>query len=339
MQPVRHERAATLPELLGRAALAGAGGPPAAARAQFLGGGTNLVDHMQLGIARPDVLLHLDGLADPALRRISAGPDGLRLGALVRMAELERHPDAGRNYPVIVETLREAASPQLRNMATLAGNLLQRTRCAYFRDPLWPCNRRQAGSGCAAMGGIDRRHAVLGTSGHCIAAYPGDLAQALLALDAVVEVAAPEGGRCLPLAALHRLPGSTPHIETVLRADEAIVAIRVPPVPWARRSRFVKVRDRAAFAFALASAAVVLDLDGAHVREARIALGGVATVPWRARPAEDLLCGARLDERAAEAAAEAAFLEARVGNRNAFKVELGKAVLVRALLEARDMQV
>lgn len=340
MRPFRLERAATLPEL----ARLTAGRrlsqrPPVQAAVQFISGGTNLVDTMKLDVARPETVVDLNGLGEAGLRRIEDGDAGIRLGALVRMAEAEEHPAVRGRFPAIAESLALAASPQIRNMASLAGNLLQRTRCEYFRESSWACNKRSPGSGCSAIGGVDRQHAVLGTSPHCIATYPGDLAQALVALEAMVEIEGGQGLRKIPVAELHRLPGDSPHVETVLNADDVIVAISVPSRPWSARSHFLKVRDRTSYAFALASAAVALDLDGETVREARIALGGVATVPWRAVAAEDALRGRVLDERSTAEAAEAAFAGARPGRRNAFKVDLGRATLVQALLETSRMRV
>lgn len=312
---------------------------PTQANTQFIAGGTNLADYMKLGVAQPQRLLDLNNLAEPTLRQISISDDMIRFGALVRMGEAADNNDVRRRCPLLADSLKFAASGQLRNMASLAGNVLQRTRCEYFRETSWPCNKRQPGSGCAAMDGFNRQHAVLGTSDACIATYHGDFAQALVALDAVVEVEGRHGPREIPFARLHRLPGDTPDIETDLAADEVIVAIDVPLGAWSRRSRYLKIRDRESYAFALASAAVALEMDGNTVRQARIALGGVATVPWRARAAEDALRGHALDDKAAAAAAEAAFAGARPREYNAFKIPLGERTLVRALLETRDMKV
>jgi xanthine dehydrogenase YagS FAD-binding subunit len=219
--------------------------------------------------------------------RIEADASRLRLGALVRMADAADHPVVRRDYPVIAQSLLLAASAQLRNMGSLGGNVLQRTRCTYFRDVSYSaCNKRNPGSGCAAMGGINRMHAVLGTSDQCIATYPGDFAQALITLDADVEIIGPAGVRSLPFSALHRMPGDAPDIETTLRPGEMISSFFVPATSWAQRSLFVKVRDRESYEFAVASAAVALDLVDGLVRTSRIALGGVATVPWRAERAE-----------------------------------------------------
>ena len=311
------------------------GVPPTEASAQYLAGGTTLLDLMKLDVMRPQTVIDLGGLRrDNA--RIVASADGLSLGAMVSMAEAAEHPAVLRDYPVIAETLKLAASDQLRNMASLGGNVLQRTRCAYFRDTRWDaCNKRNPGSGCAALDGVNRQHAVLGASESCIATYPGDFAQALIALGARVET----NLRRIDCAELHRRPGTTPNVETTLQPGELITAIVVPAGPWTRRSRYLKIRDRQSYQFALVSAAVALDMDGDSVREARIALGGVATVPWRSREAEAALRGKPLDEAAAMAAADAAFAGAVPRKHNAYKVALGKSTLVRALLETRQMRV
>lgn len=307
---------------------------------QFIAGGTNMTDYMALNVARPARLIDINRLPASRYARIESGAEGLRFGALVRMAEAEDHPLVQGRYPILHDALKLAASRQIRNMASLGGNILQRTRCAYFRETSWPCNKREPGSGCAALDGINRQNAILGTSEHCIAAYAGDFAQALIALDATVEtVGAVRGARTIRFADLHRPPGDTPQIETILEPSELIVAIVVPAGPWTARSRYVKIRDRQSYQFALTAAAVALDLDGARVGEVRIALGGVATVPWRAHAAEAALRGQVLDEAAATRAADAAFAGARTRPYNAFKVPLGKQTLVRALLEAKAMPV
>jgi len=306
---------------------------------QYLAGGTTLIDLMKLDVLAPERLIDINPLAREH-GAIVAGPGGLRLGALVRMSDAAVHPAVRAGWPVIAQTLEAAASPQIRNMASLGGNVLQRTRCAYYRDTRWAaCNKRTPGSGCAALEGVNRRHAVLGVSEACIAAYPGDFAQALIALEAVVVTLAPGGGRRIAFEDLHRPPGSTPHLETNLAPGELIVAFEIPRAPWAARSLYVKIRDRASYDFALASAAVALDMDGARVREARIALGGVASRPWRARQAEGALRGTVLDEASAAGAARAAFAGARAHGEAAFKRELGQRTLVRALLAAGAMEV
>lgn len=308
------------------------------ASTQLVGGGTTLLDLMKLDVMRPDALVDITPLGTGRSGNIEASPRGLRLGALVRMSDAAEDGAVLRDYPVIAQSLSLAASQQLRNMARLGGNALQRTRCSYFRDPSYArCNKRNPGSGCAAIDGFNRLHAVLGTSDHCIAHYPGDFAQALIALDATVEILGAGGARSIRFADLHRLPGSTPHIETRLAPGELITAYVVPAGPWTRRSAYIKVRDRDSYAFALASAAVALDMDGPTVRSARIALGGVATVPWRATEAEALLAGKPLDDATATKAADAAFAGAKTHAHNAYKVPLGKATLVRALLTVQAM--
>ncbi|MER8770307.1 xanthine dehydrogenase family protein subunit M [Mesorhizobium sp. M0960] len=340
MRPFVYERPASVSAAAAIASrFAAEGVPPTEAAAQFIAGGTNLADYMKLGVARPERLVDLNGLGDRALRQIEVGDDSIRFGALVRMGEAADTGEIKRLCPMLAESLKFAASGQIRNMASLAGNVLQRTRCEYFRETSWPCNKREPGSGCAAMEGFNRQHAVLGTSNACIATYHGDFAQALIALGATVEVEARRGMRKIAFSRLHRLPGDTPNVETELASDEVITAIEVPLGAWSRRSRYLKIRDRESYAFALASAAVALDMDGDTVSQARIALGGVATVPWRAKAAEEALSGKALDDEAAEAAAEAAFAEAKPREHNAFKVPLGKRTLVRALLETRDMKV
>ena len=309
------------------------------AAAQFIAGGTNLTDYMSLGVARPDILVDINELRE-RFGRIESDKHRLRLGALVRMAEAEDHPVIRRDFPMLAQTLVLAASRQIRNMASLGGNVLQRTRCEYFREVSWPCNKRRPGSGCAALDGINREHAILGTSDHCIATYPGDFAQALIALEATVETTGgPAGPRTIPFAELHRLPDDTPHLETNLAPGELITFLNVPRGPWTRRSCYVKVRDRESYQFALTSAAVALQLEGDIVQEARIALGGVATIPWRSRTAEAVLGGHRLNETLAAKAAAAAFADARAREHNAFKIAIGQQTLVRALLQAQQMQV
>jgi xanthine dehydrogenase YagS FAD-binding subunit len=316
-------------------ATGGGDAPPTASPGQFLAGGTQLLDLMKLGTMQPERLVDINGLP---LAAIEAGPQGLKLGALARMSEVETHAAVRRDYPVIAQTMAMAASQQLRNMATLAGNVLQRTRCPYFRDPSWAaCNKRAPGTGCAALEGNNRKHAVLGASDNCIAAYPGDFAQALVALGATVQTTGPSGVRQIPFEQLHTGP-EDPHRETMLQPGELITAFLVPSGPWTRRSTYVKIRDRESYAFALASAAVALDLRDGAVQEARIGLGGVAYKPWRAHAAEDALRGKLLDEGTAADAARAAFAGARPRGENAYKVELGRRTLVRALLQAAKME-
>jgi xanthine dehydrogenase YagS FAD-binding subunit len=312
----------------------------ASAQSQYLAGGTTLLDLMKLDVMRPTRLIDINALQDSRLSQIEFGTRDLRLGAMVRMSDAADHPDVLKQFPVIAQALQLAASAQIRNMASLGGNVLQRTRCNYFRDTSYPnCNKRNPGSGCAAMQGINRMHAVLGTSEECIASYPGDFAQALIALDAQIELSGPDGDRKIEFTSLHRQPGTTPHVETTLAPGELITAFRVPATPSARRSLFLKIRDRESYEFALASAAVVLEIEGDTVRQARIALGGVATVPWRAREAEDRLKGKTIDEQTVASAAEAAFAQAKPYEHNKFKIELGKRTLIRALHQAATLEI
>ncbi|MBI0537390.1 xanthine dehydrogenase family protein subunit M [Roseomonas sp. KE2513] len=337
MRPFEYERAGGSEAALAASARHAA---PDAPPPQYLAGGTNLLDLMKIGVMHPPALINIDALRG-AHGGIEADASGLRLGALAHMAEAAEHPAILRDYPAIAQSLQQAANQQLRNMATLAGNVLQRTRCNYFRDPSWnACNKRRPGSGCAAKEGVNRLLAVLGVSEACIASYPGDFANALAAFGAEVGLASPEGGtRRIPFENLHRLPGDTPQIETDLHPGELITDFHVPAGPWTRRSLYLKVRDRASFAFAVASAAVALDLEGGTVREARIGLGGLAAKPWRSHGAEAALRGRRMDESTAQEAAEAAFANAITHGENAFKPELGRRTLVRALLEAAEMEV
>jgi xanthine dehydrogenase YagS FAD-binding subunit len=299
------------------------------ALAEYIAGGTDMVQLLQEYVRRPERLVSLAGLLDD---RIEVRAQGLRLGAAATMAEVAVHPGVVEQYPVISEALLESASPQVRNQATMGGNLLQRTRCPYFRDVGYAaCNKRAPGSGCAAIGGENRWHAVLGTSEHCIAAHPSDLAVALVALDAAVEVRGSGGQRSVPLIDFHRLPEDTPHIETVLEPGEVIAAITVPASPAARRSHYLKVRDRASFEFAIVSAAVALDMDVDRIRQARIALGGVGTKPWRVPRVEAALVGTALEPTALRQAAALAAEGARGRGHNGFKIELMQRAIVRAI--------
>lgn len=306
-----------------------------AAGARILAGGTTLYDLMKLNIEAPAQIVDVTGLRD--LHGIHVSRTEIVFGALTRMSEAAEHPQVLRQAPVLAESLSKAASQQLRNMATLGGNLLQRTRCAYFRNgPEYPCNKRTPGSGCAAREGLDRGHALLGASDACRAVYPGDWAVALIALDASIDVQGPRGTRRVPVAALHRLPEDHPEIETSLAPDEMILRIRVPLSRVARTSTYHKFRDRESYAFALVSAAVALDLRDGVVGEARIALGGVATRPWRAAAAEKILVGRRLDHEAALEAGRVAFADAQPGRHNGFKVELGAQAVADALMIAAE---
>lgn len=338
MRPFRFQRARDAADAVGAAASLAQPVAAVEAPTQFLAGGTVLLDLMKLDVMCPARVIDITPLA--ARHSEIEFKDGeLRLGGLARMADAADHPLIRREFPVIAQSLEKAASPQLRNMATLSGNVLQRTRCPYFRDISWrSCNKRNPGSGCAAMDGVNRRHAILGVSDHCIASYPGDFAQALIALDAKVEILGPAGAMTIPFAQLHREPGDSPHLETRLAPGALITAFIVPGGPWTRRSLYLKIRDRESYDFALTSAAVALHLTDGVVREARIALGGVATVPWRSPDAEAVLLGKPLDRNQAYEAARAAFASAMPRDGNRFKVELGKRTLARALLSAAAME-
>ncbi len=338
MRPFAYQRAKDASAAVAALAAAATDNYPLTESAvQPLAGGTTLIDLMKLDVMRPGTLIDINPLAS-AWSTINLEDGNLRLGALARMSDVAANDDIQRNYPVIADALRLAASQQLRNMATLGGNVLQRTRCPYFRDVSYSnCNKRDPGSGCAALEGINRMHAVLGTSEQCIATYPGDFAQALIALDATVEVTGKSGGRTLPFAQLHKPPGNSPQIETTLIAGELISGFTIPG-RWPR-SVYLKARDRQSYEFALASAAVALDVRDGLVRDARIGLGGVATVPWRAREAEVLIKGQKFDDGLARRVAEAAFAGARANTHNAFKIALGKRVVARALHQAAAMEV
>ena len=310
--------------------------------ASYIAGGTSLYDMMKLDVVRPRHLI--DVTAIEGLDRIETGGDRLRFGALAPMSAVAADKTLVRDYPVLAESLWKAASQQLRNMATVGGNLLQRTRCLYFRNGTgnpsavgsYPCNKRESGSGCAAIGGLDRGQAVLGQSSSCTAVSPGDWPVALTALDAYVEVLGSNGTRSLPIADLYRLPGTTPHLEFTLQPGEMITAIVVPKTPAGRRSTYHKIRDRESYAFALASAAVALDMNGDRVRRAHVALGGVATKPWRTVAAEQLLVGQRLTPETALAAGRAALQGARPGRLNGYKIELGARTVADALMIAAE---
>jgi xanthine dehydrogenase YagS FAD-binding subunit len=309
-------------------AVAAASEPDAA----YLASGTNLLDLMKGGISRPGKLVDISHL--PGLDRIEEFANGgVRIGTLVRNADLAHNRDFARRFPAVAEALLSGASAQLRNAATVGGNLLQRTRCAYFYDTASGCNKRNPGAGCDARGGANRLHAIMGWSESCIAAHPSDLCVPLVALDAVVEVEGKAGRRDIPLEKFHRLPGDTPERESVLEPGEMIVAVRLPPdaAHFAAHARYLKVRDRTSYAFAVASAAAALRLERDTITEARLALGGVAAKPWRAREAEESLRGARADASAFRRAAEAALATAKSAGDNGFKIELARRIVARAL--------
>jgi len=338
MRPFAYQRATDASAAV--AALAAAAtdnNPLIESKVQPLAGGTTLIDLMKLDVMRPSTVIDINPLAS-AWSAINLDGGNLRLGALARMSDVAANPEIQHNYPVVADALRLAASQQLRNMATLGGNVLQRTRCTYFRDVSYGnCNKRNPGSGCAALEGINRMHAVLGISEQCIATYPGDFAQALIALDATVEITGRSGVRTIPFSELHKPPGNSPQIETTLAAGELISGFSIAG-RWPR-SVYLKARDRQSYEFALASAAVALDVQDGLVRDARVALGGVATVPWRAREAEAVIKGQKLDDGLAQRVAEAAFATAKGNKHNAFKIGLGKRVVARALHQAAAMEV
>lgn len=298
-----------------------------------IAGGTTLVDLMKLDVQSPAHLVDINPLP---LNRIETLPDGgLRIGAMVRNSDLAHDETVIKRYPVLSQALLAGASAQLRNMATTGGNLMQRTRCYYFRDPEYAaCNKRKPGSGCAALEGFNRIHAVLGGSEHCVATHPSDMAVALVALDAVVHITGPRGERRVPIEEFHKLPGDTPHIETAVQNGELITYVTLPKSPFAQRSAYVKLRDRASYEFALASAAVAVDLNGSTIKTVRVALGGIATKPWRSHEAEQVLTGASANADTFHAAAEAALKSAKPLRYNGFKIELAKMALTRALNQA-----
>jgi xanthine dehydrogenase YagS FAD-binding subunit len=321
VQPFRYLRARDRAEAL----------RTAAPDARFLGGGTTLIDLMKLGVENPASVVDINHLGGDAAAIAERGGT-LRVGALVRNSDLAFHPVVRRQLPALSQALLSGASAQLRNMATVGGNLMQRTRCAYFRDVGTPaCNKRAPGSGCAAQEGWNRMHAVLGGSERCIAVHPSDMCVALVALEAVVHVDGPRGTRDVPVADFHTLPGEHPEIETALAPGELIIAVSIPLTPLGARSVYLKVRDRASFAFALASAAVAVQVSGGKVSAARVALGGLATKPWRSEEAERALVGRPASRATYQSAATLALRDARAHRDNAFKVELGKRTLVRAL--------
>jgi xanthine dehydrogenase YagS FAD-binding subunit len=300
----------------------------AEARTKYIAGGTDLLQLAKDNVETPTRLVDLEALG---MATIHAGRDGLRLGSLARMSDVAAHPVVVAGWPVLSQALLASASPQIRNMGTMGGNLLQRTRCGYFRDTGFACNKRVPGSGCPAISGENRMLAILGASDQCIATYPGDMAVALTVLDATVELTGRDGIRTVAIGDFHRVPGDTPHVETVLEPGEMISAITAPASPGAKRSYYLKVRDRASFEFALVSAAVALDIDGGSVRSARVAAGGVGTKPWRLPEVEAALVGKHPDAATLKAAAEQAGTGAKPASRNAFKMLLLKRTVLRAL--------
>ncbi|MDB5760750.1 MAG: FAD-binding molybdopterin dehydrogenase [Burkholderia sp.] len=305
----------------------------AAPGAKFIGGGTNLLDLYKSGVERPERLVDVSRLA---LADIAELPDGgVRIGAMASNTAAANHPLIRQRYPLLSQALLDGATVQLRNMATMGGNLLQRTRCYYFTDPtLGPCNKRVPGSGCAAMEGYNRIHAILGASPSCIAVHPSDMAVALLALDATVRLRGPQGERVITMSDFHRLPGDTPQIDTNIASGELITAIDLPPSPFAAHSIYLKVRDRASYAFALVSVAAALDLQDGIVKDVRIVLGGVAHKPWRSTEAESALRGQPLSDENLQRAATAAVNGAQACSDNGYKIELACRAVVRAVRSA-----
>ena len=320
MTPFSYARAGDPADALRLGALAGA---------RYLGGGTNLVDLLRETVEHADALVDVTGLSTEIEERSDGG---LLIGAGVRNTAVAEHRAVRTRYPVLARAILAGASPQIRNMATMGGNLLQRTRCTYFYDNAGSrCNKREPGQGCDAIGGFNRIHAILGASPQCVATHPSDMCVALAALDAIVHVEGADGSRTLPLTELHRLPGDRPDLDTVLQPGELITAIELPPMPRAARSNYRKVRDRASYAFALVSVAAVLEIEGGTVKEARIALGGVAHKPWRALKAEAALRGGPATADAFRAAAQAELADARPLRDNGFKVELAQRTITAVL--------
>ena len=319
MTPFQYERASDVSAALAAGARAGA---------RYLGGGTNLVDLMRETIERPELLVDVTGLSGN-IEETEGG--GLRIGAGVKNTAVAADRRVRKRFPLLAQAILAGASAQIRNMATVGGNLMQRTRCMYFYDDAARCNKRTPGEGCDARDGFNRNHAVLGASESCVATHPSDMCVALAALDAVVTVTGSSGSREIPVTAFHRLPGDTPHVETELEAGELITAVTLPPNGIAARSHYRKARDRASFAFALVSVAAGLEMEGGMIKDLRLALGGVAHKPWRAERAEATLRGARATETAFRQAAEAELASAQALRDNAFKIELAKRVIVDSL--------
>ncbi|WP_434679572.1 xanthine dehydrogenase family protein subunit M [Pseudomonas sp. R1-18] len=299
---------------------------------RFIAGGTNLLDLMKENVARPEHLIDITGLPLKDVTETAGG--GLLIGALVSNADLAWHPLVEQRYPLLSQALLAGASPQLRNMASTGGNLLQRTRCYYFYDSKVSCNKREPGTGCPAREGVNRIHAILGASEHCVATHPSDMCVALAALDAVVHVEGRAGRRSIEFADFHRLPGDTPERDNLLADDELITGIELPAESFASHSNYLKIRDRASYAFALVSVAAALDLDGGVVRDARLALGGVAHKPWRDKAVERLLIGKPATREHFAAAADAMLADAQPLAHNAFKVKLARRAIIRALSDA-----
>ena len=327
-RPFRYERPTDVADAI--AIVAGA------LNAAFLAGGTNLVDHMRLGVANPELLIDLRRATSDRIEALPGG--GVRIGAGVRNSDLASNATVRRRYPALSQALLSGASAQLRNVATVGGNLLQRTRCAYFQDLSTPCNKREPGSGCSAREGFHRDHAILGASPACVTTHPSDMAVAMVAFDAVVYTCGPSGDRIVPLSELHRLPGEQAERDTVLEHGELVTAVELPPMPFGANSRYRKVRDRASFAFALVSVAAALDIADGVVRDILLALGGVAHKPWRATKAEQALRGAAVSEELIHDAVDAELADAAPLPGNAFKVPLARNVILSALLDLAGLQ-
>ena len=302
-------------------------------RAKFLAGGTNILDLMKDDVERPDELVDLTRLKFAEIKAARDG--GVSIGALAKNSDTANHPLIRRGYPLLTQAIVAGASGQLRNMATNGGNLMQRTRCQYFYDTAMPCNKREPGTGCGALEGLNRIHAIFGWSDKCVATYPGDMANALYALDAVVRIRGAQGReRTIPVTDFHRLPGDTPERDNNLQHGELITAIELPPSNFAKNSYYLKVRDRASYAFALVAVAAALDLNGGRIKQARVVLGSVAHKPWRSLEAEAALAGQPASEETFRRVAEQALKGAKPLAHNAYKVELGKRAVVRALMRA-----
>lgn len=297
--------------------------------AHFIAGGTNLIDRMKVFLDKPSELVDVSRLE---MKKIEAtGEGGLKIGALVTNTALADNPEVRRNYPMLSRAILAGASQQIRNMATVGGNLMQRTRCPYYYDTAFPCNKRQPNSGCPAATGVNRMHAILGASESCVAVNPSDMAVALAALGATVEIQGVKGKREIPLVEFHRLPGDNPDRDTNLESGELITAVILPPIPFAKSGVYLKLRDRASYAFALVSVATALEVSGEQIKNARVALGGVAHKPWRATEVEKFLVGKQVDKSTFEQAAELALKDAKPLSYNKFKVELSKRAIRRAL--------
>jgi xanthine dehydrogenase YagS FAD-binding subunit len=303
----------------------------AGSQSAFIAGGTNLVDLMKIDVMTPSELMDINQLP---LKGVTLDADELRIGALERMAQVAERPEVVQEFPVISQALLKSASAQLRNMASIGGNLMQRTRCGYFRDVQMPCNKRNPGSGCPAFDGENRMHAILGVGNACCATHPSDLAVALVALDAAITLQGPKGARSSKLDDFYFLPGETPDREHDIQPGELITQVKVPRLPWYRRSVYLKVRDRESYEFALCSAAVALELDGQTIRDARVAAGGVGTKPWRLPDVAEALIGKQVSNSTFETAAEQAVAGAKPLKQNAFKVTLLKRTITRALVQA-----